>query len=111
MLLVIAGVIELPSSNPRYFKDHERRVLRERVRRRGDPCALCGKPIDYSLPARHPMSFELDEIIPISRGGSPIDPDNVQATHRICNERKGNRVGDELKAHHLPCTTSRDWWS
>ncbi len=36
------------------------------------------------------MSYELDEIVPVSRGGSPYDPDNVQPAHRICNQRKGD---------------------
>ena len=26
------------------------------------PCAICGMPIDYDLPAGDPMSFEVDEI-------------------------------------------------
>ena len=39
------------------------------------------------------MSYELDEIIPVSLGGSELDPENVQPAHRICNERKGNRIG------------------
>lgn len=101
----------MPSSNPRYQNSHARNVMRERFRRRGDPCALCGKAIDYSLPARHPMSYELDEIIPISRGGSPIDPDNLQAVHRICNERKGNKLPDERRPMNKTFTTSRDWWN
>lgn len=64
----------------------------------GLPCALCGKPIDYSLPAGQPMSYELDEIVPVSRGGDPYDPDNVQPTHRACNQRKGNRMpGDAVR--------------
>ena len=68
----------------------------------GLPCALCGQPIDYTLTTwidpkdgrrkRHPLSYELDEIVPISRGGSHVDPDNVQPTHRICNQRRGNRM-------------------
>ena len=101
----------MPSSNPRYRNPHARNVLRERVQRRGDPCAICGKPIDYTLPARHPMSYELDEIIPVSRGGSPIDPDNVRATHRICNEKRGNKLDHEREAIHMSLTSSRDWWS
>ena len=37
------------------------------------------------------MSFEVDEIIPVSKGGSPIDRGNVAPAHRICNERRGNK--------------------
>lgn len=72
---------------------HRRRILRARVKALGLPCAICGAPIDYSLPPLDPMSYELDEIIPVSLGGSELDPENVQPAHRICNERKGNRIG------------------
>lgn len=101
----------MPSSNPRYRNYHARVSLRRRVARRGDPCALCGKPIDYSLPRGHPMAYELDEKVPVSRGGSPIDPDNVQATHAICNRKKGNKLESELKGFDKNVETSRDWWS
>lgn len=54
------------------------------------------------------MSYELDEIVPVSRGGSPYDPDNVQPAHRICNQRKGDgtRRGAPA-APRLPW--SRNW--
>lgn len=58
----------------------------------GLPCAICGQPIDYDLPAMHPMSYELDEIVPVSLGGSELDPGNVQPAHRICNRRKSNKM-------------------
>ena len=70
---------------------HRRRILRARLKAQGRPCHICGQPIDYSLPAGNPMSFEVDEIVPVSRGGSPIDMGNVAPAHRICNERRGNR--------------------
>ena len=86
----------------------------------GLPCALCGQPIDYTLTTwidpkdgrrkRHPLSYELDEIVPISRGGSHVDPDNVQPTHRICNQRRGNKPMAEKKAKQENQTpTSREW--
>ena len=77
--------------NPRYANGHARRQAREWLRAQGLPCHICGRAIDYSLPARHPMSFEVDEYIPVSRGGSPYDRSNLRAAHRICNERRGNR--------------------
>lgn len=102
--------------NPRYANGNARRKLRARIRSLGLPCAICGRPIDYSLPAGHPMSYELDEVVPVSRGGSPTDPRNVQPAHRICNERKGagspkgasNRSrGAAARKSGLPF--SRDW--
>ncbi len=99
----------MPSSNPRYRKPKKHRATR--TMRRGDPCALCGKPIDYTLPMGHPMAYELDEIVPISRGGSPTDPDNLQATHAICNRRKGNRLlSEQLQVIERPMSTSHCWW-
>lgn len=77
----------------------------------GLPCALCGKAIDYSLPAGHPMSYELDEIVPVSKGGSPFDKANVQPAHRRCNQRKGDgsRTGRSRASFSLPLPTSRKW--
>lgn len=55
------------------------------------------------------MSFEVDEIVPVSRGGSPIDQANVQPAHRICNQKKGNRMGGEDPRPQLMCRHSRAW--
>ena len=95
---------------------HRRRILRQRVKALGLPCAICGRPIDYSLPPLHPWSYELDEIIPVSLGGDELDPNNVQPAHRICNERKGNRIGfsaakREPQAQPSQPSTSQDWLS
>ena len=96
------------SSNPRYARGSARTKLRNRLRAEGRGCWICrafGRPdaIDYSLPARHPRSFEVDEIIPISKGGSPIDYDNVDATHRECNNWRGNRSVAEVLAIAQKC--------
>jgi len=77
--------------NVRRANGSRRTKLRARVAAEGAPCHLCGKAIDYTLPAGHPMSFELDEIVPVSKGGDPYDRDNVAPAHRICNQRRGNR--------------------
>ena len=76
----------------RYSNGNARRKLRARVKAEGRECAICGRPIDYTLPAGHPLSYELDEIVPFSLGGSAIDYANVQATHRICNQQKSNKI-------------------
>lgn len=62
-------------------------------------CPLCGKPIDLTLKTPHPLSCELDEIIPYSRGGSPTSYDNTQLTHRICNQRKSNKITTNTTGH------------
>ncbi len=90
------------SDNPRYADYQARVKVRQRIRSLGLPCALCGRPIDYSLgfvrdPSTgkrrmHPMAFVVDERIPVSLGGSPTDMDNCQPAHWLCNARKGNRA-------------------
>ena len=64
---------------------------------------------DYSLPAGHPMSFEVDEIVPVSKGGDPLDFENTQPTHRVCNQRKGNGIARKGKPPKRGLPTSRDW--
>jgi 5-methylcytosine-specific restriction endonuclease McrA len=62
------------------------------VRRRGDPCWICGHNIDLTLDPRHPMSFTVDHVIPLTRGGDLLDPANLRACHRACNSQRGNRM-------------------
>lgn len=71
--------------NPRSANGHRRRKALARIRVRDDPCWICRLPIDPSLPARHPESLEADEIVPVSKGGSPYDIDNIARAHRCCN--------------------------
>lgn len=105
--------------NPRRRNGSKRTMLRARVAAEGAPCHLCGKAIDYMLPAGDPMCFELDEIVPVSKGGNPLDYANVAPAHRICNQRRGNRGlssavrkessddGGDGIGYGLP--TSQDW--
>ena len=83
-------------TNPRNRNGHRRRQAVARLRARRDPCALCGGPIDYDLPSGHPLSFEADDIVPVSLGGDPCDIGNLQASHRICNQRRSNKTMDSL---------------
>jgi len=85
-------------SNPRYANGNARRKLRDRWRAIGAPCGICGKPIDYSLGMvtvngkrrPHPMSFVVDEIVPVSKGGDPLDFENTRPAHWVCNARRGD---------------------
>ena len=79
--------------------------------RRGRPaCALCGEDIDYALRSPHPMSFEVDHIIPLARGGSD-ELDNKQPAHRDCNRRKSDQYEAEAAQATGPRTyvTWRTW--
>ena len=97
--------------NPRRANGYRRTKLREWLCAQGRPCHICGQAIDYTLPAGHPMSFEVDEIVPVSMGGSPFDRTNVDAAHRICNQRRGNRVmlSEPLRAPERPPATTTEW--
>lgn len=97
-------------SNPRVANGSRRRALRRYWRAQGLPCALCGRAIDYELPAGHPWSFEVDEKVPVSLGGDPYSIENTQPAHRRCNQRKSNHVQPEFaNAKHLSITHSRVW--
>lgn len=93
------------SGNPRRANGSRRDGIRARWRSIGDPCHICGHPIDYSLGMiadpltgkrrPHPMSFVVDEIVPVSKGGDPLDFANTRPAHWICNARRG--AGDRSK--------------
>ena len=111
----------MPSSNPRYARYAERAAARKRIKALGLPCGICGKPIDYTLTTytdprdgkvkRHPLSFEVDEIVPISKGGSATDMSNLRPVHRICNQRRGNGTSSKSKrlATEDNRKPSREW--
>lgn len=85
---------------------HRRDQDRDRLRRQGRPCYLCGEPIDYTLRTPDPMSFELDHIEPVSTAPErEHDPTNHGATHRRCN--RGKWDGPINGSKQAP--TSRRW--
>lgn len=84
-----------PGTGRRYRK------LAGRMRSLGLPCWLCGRPINYDLPSRHPMGYEYDHYYPASRWaefGYPSqyacihDPANGRPSHRVCNEIRQNKM-------------------
>lgn len=93
-------------TNPRHANGHFRRKMRARFKARGDPCHICrGRlgPIHYDEPsdAAHPLSFVIDEILPVSRWrefgyDSPAavarDVENLAPAHWCCNAAKGNKT-------------------
>ena len=80
------------------------------IRRGQPPCALCHQPIDYTLRSPDPMSFEVDHIVPLSRGGLDI-LENKQPAHRRCNRAKSARLEGEIAGEATPraFVTSRTW--
>lgn len=103
----------MSKNNPCNANASRRRKIRARIAARGEPCAICGRPIDYSLPAGNDWSFEVDEIVSRWRGGDPLDIDNCQPVHRVCNRIKyqQERTEAEQKRHTppIPPKASRSW--
>ena len=112
------------AKNPRYARTVLRRKNRARFRAMDAPCGICkGRlgPIHYDEPsdAKHPLSFVIDEIKPISRYkefgyNSPEeaaqDWNNLQAAHYCCNQAKSNHVDtDRIKRIAAPIKTSGKW--
>ena len=80
-----------PRGNPRYANGARRRAVRRRVLAAYDTCHICGKPVDKTLPARDPWSAEVDELLPVSKGGNPYEFANCKLSHRACNELRSNK--------------------
>ncbi|MEU2233150.1 HNH endonuclease signature motif containing protein [Streptomyces vietnamensis] len=89
-------------SNPRNGRPYRRLVAAQKAK--GLPCARCGEYINPNLDPRSPWSFTLDHIVPLSRGGSLLDPANARSMHRRCNSARGNRTGATA-----PLRSSRRW--
>lgn len=107
-------------NNPRYANGSLRRKNRERMRAMELPCHICGRPIHYDEPSdfRHPLSFVIDEVKPVSRWkefgyGSAReaaeDWDNLAPAHYICNQKKSNHVKGE-KAYKPMINLSDGAW-
>lgn len=93
-------------SNPRYKNGNLRRKYRARIKARGGPCGICkGRlgEIHYDEPSnwRYPLSFVVDEIIPVSRWkeygydspeAAAQDWNNLQPAHYCCNQAKSNKI-------------------
>ena len=110
--------------NPRYHNGARRRKYRARFKAMGSPCGICkGKlgEIHYDEPSdsKHPLSFVIDEIKPVSRWkefgyesreACCDDWNNLQAAHYICNLRKGARVdGETVKNIQKVFVKDGDW--
>jgi len=94
------------ANNPRSSNGNLRRKHRARLKALGAPCGIChGRlgEIHYNEPSdsKHPLSFVIDEIKPVSRwrefGYSSAreaaeDWNNLQAAHYCCNAAKSNKI-------------------
>jgi 5-methylcytosine-specific restriction endonuclease McrA len=100
-------------SNPRRANGSMRNKLRARVLREETHCWLCKLPVDKTLPHGLPGSPEIDEVIPVSKGGSPYERSNCRLAHRLCNQKRGNRPPNHSEQGPpipiAPLKTSRKW--
>ena len=110
------------ATNPRYKNGNFRRKMRARFKSMDAECGIChgrlGR-IRYSEPSdsKHPLSFVIDEIKPISKWeqfgyASPEaaarDINNLQAAHFCCNQAKGARVPESMKVKAISRTNEID---
>ena len=111
--------------NPRYSNGNLRRKYRARFKAMQSECGICkGKlgPIHYDEPsdAKHPLSFVIDEIRPVSRwkeygydspAAAAQDWGNLQAAHWICNQKKSNitELNDVRRALNKVNIIDGDW--
>ena len=79
---------------------------RPAIARTKPPCGICEQEIDYSLPHLDPMSFVVDHVVPLNKGGADTI-DNKQAAHRSCNRTKSDRLADESGPRTF--VTTRVW--
>lgn len=111
------------ATNPRYKNGARRKKYRARFKSMDAPCGICrGRlgPIHYDEPSdsKHPLSFVIDEIKPVSRWkefgyDSPeaacLDWNNLQAAHYCCNQAKGNKIGARIKTIASSPVSDGDW--
>lgn len=105
------------NNNPRRANGTMRNKYRARMRAMGGECGIShGRlgPIHYDEPSdvKHPLSFVIDEILPVSRWhefgyasarAAAEDWTSLQPAHYICNQLKSNRMpGDGLKNRTVP---------
>lgn len=61
--------------------DAIRKRMRTVIAKAKPACHICGAPIDYELPHTDPMSFVVDHVIPLAKGGEDA-LSNARAAHR-----------------------------
>lgn len=106
----------MPTSNPRRTNSAARNKVRAQVLAEETNCAIptneggCGgHPVDKTLTMQwgkhgprckgdgcpgctpHDLSAEVDEIVPVSQGGSPYIRANCRLSHRICNRNRNKK--------------------
>ena len=107
--------------NVRTSNGHRWRQAKARLRKKRHDCWICrafgrDATIDYALPPEHPESFSADHLVPGSKGGAMYADENLEATHRRCNEWRRERSVAEVLAiarrarmGARPVSTTTEW--
>ena len=80
-------------------RDRHRRIIAQDK----PPCHICQGDIDYDAHYLDPLSFTIDHITALNRGGTDT-LDNLAAAHRKCNRDKSDKV-----AAGVDFVTERSW--
>ena len=83
-------------------------AARQKILKTQTVCGICGKPVDFSYKAPHPLSPTVDHIIPVSKGGHPSDISNLQLAHRCCNRQKSDSLMEPRKIDDTEKTLPND---
>ena len=98
--------------------------MRARFAAMDAPCGICrGRlgPIRYEDPsdAEHPLSFVIDEVLPVSKWkqfgyesprAAAQDRDNLQAAHWVCNAAKSDKIAFlEGRPQKKACISDGQW--
>ena len=76
---------------------HRRRQLARRIKANATHCTLCQGPLNPDAVWPADDYTVIDEDIPRSKGGSPLDPDNCTAMHNACNRFKSTMTLAEAR--------------
>jgi 5-methylcytosine-specific restriction endonuclease McrA len=94
------------ATNRDELTSHAWRQLRARILAESDVCIVCG----------HGASDTADHVIPVSKGGARLDPDNVAPIHGVhgcpvCLRKCNSEKGDRPLANVVQLVTSVDWFA
>ncbi|GAA5143294.1 hypothetical protein GCM10023340_08380 [Nocardioides marinquilinus] len=83
-------------------RDQHRRA----IRRTQPACGICHTAIDYDLHYTDPMSYVVDHVVPLNKGGADT-LENKQAAHRRCNRLKSDNLEGATPTRAFE--TTRTW--
>jgi 5-methylcytosine-specific restriction endonuclease McrA len=80
-------------------------------------CGICGRWVDKSLAYQHPLSAQVDHVIPVSVAPElTMVRSNLRLTHRRCNRQRGTGLRrppqpakPTPRSVFGPLSTSRQW--